>query len=62
MCGGYYQPRVWFVMGVTRCALWMGTAHTGMLLVCLCEEIIDISDNEDKNVSPMDKGKGRALN
>jgi hypothetical protein len=36
-------------------------AHRNAAGMPLCKEIIDISDNEDENVSPMDKGKGRAF-
>ena len=36
-------------------------AHRNAAGMPLCETI-DISDNEDENISPMDKGKGRAFN
>src|ERR1700683_4846267 len=35
-------------------------AHRNATGSPLCKEIIDISDNEDENVSLMDKGKGQA--
>ena len=36
--------------------------HRNAAGMSLCKEIINISDNEDENVSSMDKGKGRAFN
>ena len=36
-------------------------AHRNAAGTPICKEIVDISDNEDENVSLMDKGKGQAI-